>query len=79
MTSARMVSTTAQHPEGYTRDEGNQNVWWGTSTEGEGYNLQPAWTADQGHRLLIDVVELTPEEAASMAADLARWGSQNGQ
>ena len=80
VTSTPMVSTTAQHPEGYTQDDGNPDVWWGPDVEGPGYRLAPAWTEDEGHSLLVDVGDgLTPEGAAKLAADLARWGDQVGE
>ncbi|WP_307083460.1 hypothetical protein [Arthrobacter agilis] len=73
MTSTPMVSTTAPHPEGYSQDDGNPNVWWGTSIERDEYNLHPAWTPEDGHRLLVEVGEVTKEGAKAMAADLAGW------
>lgn len=48
-------------PRGFTQDPDNGSVWWGKTTEGEGYVLQEAWVGGEGRTVHVDVDGALPE------------------
>lgn len=62
-------------PAGYDQDDGNAAVYWGAPVSGDNYRVQPAWTADEGHMVQIDVFDcITAGQLPAFISDLQGVG-----